>query len=139
MIHESVNPKIKPGATVRVFEKVREGDKERIRRFEGMVLARKHGNEIGATFTVRSTVAGVGVEKVFPIHSQNIDKVEVLSSPKNVKRSKLYYVRDISRKMIRKKTMIKEDIAKEGEQKPKTTKKTEPKKEPKEATSKAAE
>ncbi|PIR87933.1 MAG: 50S ribosomal protein L19 [Candidatus Harrisonbacteria bacterium CG10_big_fil_rev_8_21_14_0_10_45_28] len=114
MINDSTNLKIKSGATVRVFEKVKEGDKERLRRFEGMVLARKHGNEIGATFTVRGTVAGVGVEKVFPIHSQNIDKVEVLSSPKKVSRSKLYYVRDISRKMIRKKTLVKDDISQVG-------------------------
>ncbi|PIR87103.1 MAG: 50S ribosomal protein L19 [Candidatus Harrisonbacteria bacterium CG10_big_fil_rev_8_21_14_0_10_49_15] len=111
MIHDLVNPKIRPGATVRVFETIQEGGKERVRRFEGMVLARKHGNEPGASFTVRSTVAGVGVEKVFPVHSQTISKVEVLSSPKNVRRSKLYYIRDISRKMIRKKTAIKEDVS----------------------------
>ena len=100
MINETVIDKIKPGATVRVFETIKEGEKERKSRFEGLVLARKHGKEAGASFTVRSTVAGVGVEKVFMLFSPNISKVEVISSPKNVRRSKLYFVRNISKKMI---------------------------------------
>lgn len=95
--------KIKSGAVVRVHERVKDGDKERISLFEGLVLARKHGSEIGATFTVRATVAGVGMEKVYPIHSPMIAKVDVLSSPKKVHRSKLYYVRDLSNKEIRQK------------------------------------
>ncbi len=95
--------KIKAGATVRVHERVKDGDKERIALFEGLVLARKHGSEIGSTFTVRATVAGVGMEKVYPIHSPMIAKVDVLSSPKKVHRSKLYYVRDLSKKEIRQK------------------------------------
>ncbi|MDP3880866.1 MAG: 50S ribosomal protein L19 [bacterium] len=106
MINESTSVKIKPGATVRVFEILKEGDKEQIRRFEGLVLARKHGNEAGATFTVRSTVAGVGVEKVFPIHSPLIDRVEVLSSPSKIRRAKMYFTRGLSRKSIRRKTII---------------------------------
>ncbi len=96
-----------------MFERVKEGDKERLSRFEGLVLARKHGSEAGASFTVRATIAGVAVEKLFPIHSPIIDKVEVLSSPKKVGRSKIYYVRDISRRAIRQKTMITNDIAKD--------------------------
>jgi|SRR3989344_3754362 len=103
MISEAVLSKIKPGATVRVFEKVKEGDKERIAQFSGLVLARKHGSEVGATFTVRTTLAGVGVEKVFPIHSPLIEKVEVLNSPRKVSRAKLYYLRDLSRKQVRQK------------------------------------
>lgn len=103
MISEAVLPKIKPGATVRVLEKVKEGDKERLAQFSGLVLARKHGSEAGATFTVRTTLAGVGVEKVFPIHSPLIEKVEVLNSPRKVSRAKLYYVRDLSRKQMRQK------------------------------------
>ena len=82
MIPVTVLSRIKAGATVRVFEKIKEGDKERIGRFEGLVLARKHGSEAGATFTVRATVAGVGVEKNYPIHCQSITKVEIISSPK---------------------------------------------------------
>lgn len=101
MIDAATNVKIKPGATVRVHERVKEGDKERISQFEGVVLARKHGNEPGASFTVRATIAGVGVEKVYPIHSPMIAKVEVLSFPKKVHRAKLYYLRNLSRKEIR--------------------------------------
>jgi large subunit ribosomal protein L19 len=109
MINEGTAVKIKPGATVRVFEILKEGDKEQIRRFEGLVLARKHGNEAGATFTVRSTVAGVGVEKVFPIHSPMIDRVEVISSPSKIRKAKMYFTRNLSRKMIRRKTAIVDD------------------------------
>lgn len=87
--------KIKPGAKVRVFE--------RTSPFEGIVLARKHGNEVGATFTVRAQVAGVGVEKVFPINSPVITKVDVLSSPRKVHRAKYYMLRNLSQKKIRQK------------------------------------
>ncbi len=103
MISTEVLNKIKPGANVRVWEKIKEGDKERLSRFEGLVLARKHGSEPGATFTVRATVAAVGVEKIYPIHSPRIDKVEILNSPKKVHRAKLYYVRDLSKKQTRQK------------------------------------
>lgn len=93
MLDKEVLTKIKPGATVRVYEKVKEGNKERVSQFVGLVLARKHGSEPGATFTVRAVVAGVGVEKIFPIHSPRIEKVMVLNSPRKVSRSKLYYLR----------------------------------------------
>jgi large subunit ribosomal protein L19 len=100
---QEIMKKIKAGATVRVHERIKDGDKEREALFEGLVLARKHGSEIGATFTVRATVAGVGMEKVYPIHSPTIVKVDILSSPKKVHRSKLYYIRDLSKKEIRQK------------------------------------
>ena len=108
MIHETVIDQIKPGANVRVFEAIVEVDdkgkeKKRTSRFEGLVLARKHGSEAGASFTVRSVVGGVGVEKIFPIFSPSIDKVEIVSAPAKVKRSKLYYLRDVSRKVARRK------------------------------------
>lgn len=103
MITTEVNQKIKPGATVRVWEKIKEGDKVRLSKFEGLVLARKHGNESGASFTVRATIAGVGVEKVYPIHAPTIEKVDVISSPRKVSRSKLYYIRTRSKKEIRQK------------------------------------
>jgi large subunit ribosomal protein L19 len=84
---------IKPGARVRVYEgKVP---------FEGLVIARKHGSEAGATFTVRAIVAGVGVEKIYPVHSPAIAKVEVVSSPKKIHRAKLYWVRKASGTKIR--------------------------------------
>lgn len=83
---------VKPGDLIRIFQKVKEGGKERIQVFEGLVLARKHGKEIGATITVRKEISGVGVEKIFPINSPTIEKVEILKKGK-VKRAKLYYLR----------------------------------------------
>ena len=80
------------GDTVRVHIKVKEGSRERIQVFEGTVIARKHGG-IYETFTVRRVSYGVGVEKVFPIHSPNVEKVEVVRRGR-VRRSKLYYLRD---------------------------------------------
>jgi large subunit ribosomal protein L19 len=95
MIAEAIMSKIKPGAKVKVYE----GKTP----FTGIVLARKHGSEPGATFMVRAVIAGVGVEKVYPIHSPAIVKVEVVSSPKKIHRSKLYFVRNISGARIRQK------------------------------------
>jgi len=94
---------IKPGAVVRVSERIKEKDKERISKFKGVVLARKHGKETGATFTVRATFGDVAVEKVYPINSPIITKVEILSSPKKVHRSKLYFLRKVSKKVSRQK------------------------------------
>lgn len=95
MINEEIAKKIKPGAKVRVFE----GKTP----FEGLVIARKHGTEPGATFTVRAVLAGVGVERIYPVHSPAVQKVEIVSSPKKVHRSKLYFVRGISAARIRQK------------------------------------
>jgi large subunit ribosomal protein L19 len=98
MISEEILKKIRPGAKVKIYE----GKSP----FEGLVIARKHGSEAGGTFTVRTMLAGVGVEKVFPIHSPTIVKAEVVSSPKNVHRSKLYFVRNISGTNIRRKLKV---------------------------------
>lgn len=95
MISEEILKKIKPGAKVKVYE----GKTP----FTGLVIARKHGSEPGATFTVRTVLAGVGVEKVYPVHSPSIIKVEVVSSPRKVHRSKLYFVRNVSGAKIRQK------------------------------------
>ena len=103
MIVKEILDKIKPGATVRVWEKIKEGEKERLSKFEGLGLARKHGSEIGATFTVRASLAGVGVEKIYPIHSPRIGKIEIINSPRKVHRSKLYYIRRLSKKETRQK------------------------------------
>ena len=67
---------LKPGDTVRVHQKITEGDKSRIQIFEGMIIARKHGDEAGGTLTVRKVIDGVGVERIFPFYSPNIDKIE---------------------------------------------------------------
>ena len=84
-------PSVKVGDTVRVHVKVKEGSRERIQVFEGAIIAKKHGG-IEETFTVRRISYGVGVEKVFPVHSPIIEKVEVVRSGK-VRRAKLYYLR----------------------------------------------
>ena len=85
-------PVIEIGDTVKVHVKIREGEKERIQLFEGTVIARK-GSGISETFTVRRLSYGVGVERVFPLHSPNVAKVEVVRHGR-VRRSKLYYLRD---------------------------------------------
>jgi large subunit ribosomal protein L19 len=88
-MEQAIIDQLKPGARVKIFEK-------NTTPFEGLVIARKHGNEAGATFTVRAVLAGIGVEKVFPIHTPALTKVQVISSPKKVHRSKLYFVRKMS-------------------------------------------
>lgn len=91
---------LRAGDTVRVHQKIQEKGKTRIQVFEGLVLTRKHGNEPGGTFTVRATMSGVGVEKVFPLFSPLIDKIEVIRRSK-VRRAKLYYIRDKVAREIR--------------------------------------
>ena len=83
---------VRVGDTVKIHQKIQEKDKERIQTFEGLVLARKHGKEPGATITVRKEISGVGVEKIFPLHSPTIDKIEVVRKGK-ARRAKLYYLR----------------------------------------------
>lgn len=91
------------GDTVRVWSKIKdEKGKFRLQAFEGMVLARKHGNEIGATFTVRRVASGVGVERIFPLYSPTIDKLEVIKKSR-ARRSKLYYIRTKAVKDVRRK------------------------------------
>ena len=90
-LKESV-PEIEIGSTVKVHVKIREGERERIQVFEGTIIAVK-GSGVSSTFTVRRVSYGVGVERVFPVHSPNVAKVEVIRNGK-VRRSKLYYLRD---------------------------------------------
>ena len=86
-------PKFRPGDTVNVHVKVIEGDKSRIQVFKGVVIRRQNGG-IRETFTVRKISFGLGVERTFPVHSPNIDKIEVVSRGK-VRRAKLYYLRNL--------------------------------------------
>ena len=88
---KSEQPEIEIGSTVRVHIKIKEGSKERIQVFEGAVIAKKHGG-VNETFTVRRISYGVGVEKVFPVHSPNVVKVETVRKGR-VRRAKLYYLR----------------------------------------------
>lgn len=85
-------PEIKPGYTVIVHQKIKEAGKERIQPLEGLVIAKKHGSGINATITVRKIIGGIAVERVFPIHSPAIEKIEVTKKSK-VRRAKLYYLR----------------------------------------------
>lgn len=85
-------PQVEIGDTVRVQVRIKEGEKSRLQAFEGTVIAKKHG-DINETFTVRRMSHGVGVERVFPVHSPNVDKVELIRKGR-VRRSKLYYLRD---------------------------------------------
>lgn len=107
-------PDIRPGDTVKVYQKIpahvtkkravgkkdKEKSKEKIQIFEGIVIARKHGKEIGATITVRKMIDGIGVERIFPLHLPTIDKIEILKRSK-VRRAKLYYLRKAKGKRAR--------------------------------------
>ncbi len=91
---------MRSGDTVRVWTKVKEGEKTRTQAFEGMILAIKHGKENGGTFTVRKVIDEVGVERIFPLYSPVIDSIEVLKRAK-VRRSKLYYIREKATKELK--------------------------------------
>ena len=93
---------LQAGDTVRVHQKITEGEKSRIQIFEGLLIGRKHGNEAGGTFTVRKVIDGVGVERIFPFYSPNVDKIEVVRKSKT-RRAKLYNVREKAAKEIRRK------------------------------------
>jgi len=90
---------LRSGDTVRVWQKIVEKGKTRLQAFEGLVLACKHGREAGATFTVRNVSSGVGVEKIFPLYSPVIDKIEVVKRSK-VRRAKLYHIREKAAKEV---------------------------------------
>jgi large subunit ribosomal protein L19 len=93
-------PEIRPGYTVRIHQKIKEGSKERIQKFEGLVIKVSHGYGTDKTFMVRGLYSGCGVEKIFPLYSPNIKKIEVIKKAK-VRRAKLYYMRNLSGKSAR--------------------------------------
>lgn len=93
-------PKFKAGDTVRVHARIIEGKRERIQIFEGVVIKRKGGDSISATYTVRKISSGVGVERTFPLHSPRVAKIEVMKVGK-VRRAKLYYFRELRGKAAR--------------------------------------
>jgi len=100
-------PEVKPGMTIRVHKKIKEKnpkgeEKERVQIFEGMVLGRKHGREKGATITVRKISEGIGVEKIFPLYSPNIVKIEIKKQAK-VRQAKLGYLRTYKKRLQEKK------------------------------------
>jgi len=101
---------LKPGMTVRVYQKIKElnskgEEKERVQYFEGIIIAHKHGKEIGATITVRKISEGIGVEKIFPLNLPTITKIEIKKQAK-IKRAKLYFLRSGYKKKL-KETVVK--------------------------------
>ncbi|HYG61482.1 MAG TPA: 50S ribosomal protein L19 [Thermoanaerobaculia bacterium] len=92
-------PEFRPGDTVRVHVRVVEGDKERIQVFQGVIIARRGGGT-RETFTVRKVSGGIGVERIFPLHSPNVDRIEVIRRGR-VRRAKLYYLRELRGKAAR--------------------------------------
>lgn len=101
---------LRPGDTVKVHQKIKEGEKTRTQIFEGLLIARKHGREAGGTFTVRKIAEGVGVERIFPLFSPMIEKIEILRHSK-VRRAKLYYVRTKASKELRWKQVVRKEAA----------------------------
>ena len=103
-------PDIRPGDEIRISQKIpaydkssagkKEGEKEKTQMFEGIVIAKKHGKEMGATITVRREISGVGVERIFPLHLPTIEKIEILKRGK-VRRAKLYYLRKVKGKRVK--------------------------------------
>ncbi|MBW1868594.1 MAG: 50S ribosomal protein L19 [Deltaproteobacteria bacterium] len=92
-------PGFRPGDTIKVHVKIKEGEKERIQVFQGVVIRRRRGNT-GATFTVRKVSYGIGVERIFPLHSPLIDKIEIMTRGR-VRRARLYYLRNLRGKAAR--------------------------------------
>ena len=106
---KSSYPEIKPGMTVKVHQKIKEKnakgeEKERIQVYEGIVIARKHGQEKGSTITVRNISEGIGVEKIYPLNSPNIAKIEITKKAK-VRRAKLGYLRTYKKRLKEKKVL----------------------------------
>jgi len=93
-------PEINVGDKIRIWQRITEGEKKRITPFTGLVIARKHGKGITSTITVRGEIKNIAVEKIFPVHSPTIDKIEILSHHK-VRRAKLYYLRERKGKKAR--------------------------------------
>lgn len=127
-IEERKKLDIRPGDTVKVWQKIQEKGKTRLQAFEGLILSRKHGTEAGGTFTVRKVIDGVGVEKIFPLYTPMIDKIEVLRRSK-VRRAKLYFVREKAAKEIRKQMRRMLAVDKDQNTDTKHTARTEEKKE----------
>src|SRR3989344_7292244 len=98
-------PDIRPGQTIKVHQKIKEGAKTRTQVFEGIVIAHKHGSGPNATITVRKISNGIGVERIFPLHAPSVGKFEIVRTSK-VRRAKLYYLRDKTARETRKKTKL---------------------------------
>lgn len=120
-VEDRKNLNFKSGDRVRVWQRIQEGGKSRLQAFEGLVISRKHGRESGATFTVRKVSGGVGVERIFPLYSPSVEKIELVSRSK-ARKSKIYYVREKSAKDLRRKlkgiARLEEVLMEKEEEKP---------------------
>lgn len=115
-------PEFRSGDTIRVWQRITEGKKDRLQAFEGLVVARKHGSGISATFTVRKTSQGIGIEKIYPLHSPTVEKIEVIKVSQNRKRSKMYWTRERTDRVVRLK--LKPQLVKKAQESPKVAKNT---------------
>lgn len=93
---------LQTGWTIKIHQRIKEGEKTRLQAFEGIIIAKKHGTNASGTITIRKMSDGIGVEKTFPLYLPSIEKVQVLKKPK-VRRAKLYYLREKSSRQIKKK------------------------------------
>lgn len=122
-VEERKNLDLRSGDTVRVWQKITDRvlekdkikEKSRLQAFEGIVLTRKHGTEAGGTFTVRRVIDGIGVERIFPLYTPTIDRIEILKRSK-VRRAKLYHIREKATKEIRREMRKERTVKKEPEQ-----------------------
>jgi len=122
-VEERKNLDLRSGDTVRVWQKITDRvlekdkvkEKSRLQAFEGIVLTRKHGTEAGGTFTVRRVIDGIGVERIFPLYSPTVDKIEILKRSK-VRRAKLYHIREKAAKEIRREMRKERTVKEEPEQ-----------------------
>jgi large subunit ribosomal protein L19 len=106
-------PELKSGDTVRIYQKIQGGEEKKSHIIEGLILARKHGKEMGSTITIRKVIAGIGTERIIPLHSPLIEKIEIMKRGKT-RRSKLYYLRTAKGKKAKlKNERFKEVIAEE--------------------------
>lgn len=105
MASDKTLPDIRPGQTIKVHQKIQEGAKTRTQVFEGIVIAHKHGIGPSGTITVRKVSNGIGVERIFPLHTPSVEKFEIMKTAQ-VRRAKLYYLRDKTARETRKKTKI---------------------------------
>jgi len=104
---------VRSGMTIRIYQKIKEEGKEKTHILEGLVIARKHGKEPGATITLRKIIEGIGVEWILPLYSPKIEKIELLKEGKT-RRAKLYYIRNKSQSEIRKK--LRAEVKKEKQE-----------------------
>lgn len=105
-LNKNIQDNFRVGDFIKVYQKIKEGGKEKQIEHQGLVIAKKHGKGLNATFTIRNVYQGIGVEKIFPLHLPSISRIEVLKKAQKVRTAKLYWVRDKSEKDVRKRLRL---------------------------------